>query len=106
MDMHEEFWIVLLDRANRAKGVFKVSQGGISGTTCDPRLVFSCALKCLASSIVLAHNHPSGQLRPSEEDIRLTRKLIEGARYLDLSIHDHVILTRDGFYSFSDNGMM
>jgi len=106
MDMHEEFWIVLLDRANRAKGIFKVSQGGISGTTCDPRLVFSCALKCLASSIVLAHNHPSGQLRPSEEDIRLTRKLIEGARYLDPSIHDHVILSREGFYSFSDNGMM
>jgi DNA repair protein RadC len=69
-------------------------------------VVFSSALKCLASSIVLAHNHPSGQLRPSEEDIRLTRKLIEGARYLDLSIYDHVILSREGFYSFMDSGMM
>lgn len=106
MDTHEEFWVILLDRANRAKSVYKVSQGGVTGTTCDPRLVFACALKCLASNIILAHNHPSGQLRPSEEDIRLTRKLVEGARFLDLTIFDHLILSREGYYSFADNTLI
>lgn len=106
METYEVFYVLMLDRGNRAKSIYKASQGGLHGTVADPKLIFSAALKCLASAIVLCHNHPSGQLRPSEEDIRLTRKLLEGGRLLDIVVQDHLILTRNGYYSFSDNGMM
>jgi DNA repair protein RadC len=106
MDMREEFWMLMLDRGNRAKCVFRVSEGGLHGTVADPKMIYAAALKSLASSIILAHNHPSGQLRPSEEDIRLTKKLVEAGRYLDLPVNDHLIMTRQGYYSFADNGML
>lgn len=107
MDLpHEEFWILHLDRGNRLIRMERMSIGGLHGTMADPKVLFKRALAVGASSLVVAHNHPSGQLRPSEEDIRLTRKLTEGARLLDLSIHDHVIVTTDGYYSFADNGML
>lgn len=106
METYEIFYVVMLDRGNRVKCVFKASQGGLHGTVADPKLIYAAALKCLASSIIVAHNHPSGQLRPSEEDIRLTRKLVEGGRLLDIAVHDHVIMTRGGYYSFADNGML
>lgn len=106
MDLREEFWVILLDRGNRAKVVWRASQGGLHGTVADPKLIFAAALKGVASSIILAHNHPSGQLRPSEEDIRLTRKLAEAGKFLDLPVYDHLIMTRDGHYSFADNGML
>ncbi|HRD54745.1 MAG TPA: JAB domain-containing protein, partial [Flavobacteriales bacterium] len=93
LDMREEFWILLLDRGNRAKGIYQVSIGGLHGTVADPKLIYACALKSLASAIILAHNHPSGQLRPSEEDLKLTNKLVEAGRFLDLPVHDHLILT-------------
>ncbi len=107
MDLpHEEFWLLHMDRGNRLLRRERMSVGGLHGTVADPKIMFKRALAVGASSLVVAHNHPSGQLRPSEEDIRLTRKLTEGARLLDLSIHDHLIVTSTGYYSFADNGMM
>lgn len=106
METREVFYVLMLDRGNRAKCVYRTSEGGMHGTVADPKLIFAAALKCMASSIILAHNHPSGQLRPSEEDIRLTRKLLDGGRLLDIAVHDHVIMARSGYYSFADNGML
>ncbi len=103
---HEEFWLVLLDRGNRLLDRCRISQGGMHGTVADPKIIFKQALDKRASSVILCHNHPSGQLRPSEEDIRLTRKLTEGGRLLDIGIHDHLIVTSSGYYSFADNGML
>lgn len=103
---HEEFWILVLDRGNRMKDRCCVSRGGMHGTVADPKLIFKEALDRRASSIVLCHNHPSGQLRPSEEDIRLTRKLLDGGRLLDIGVLDHLIVTATGYYSFADNGML
>ncbi|MCO6481576.1 MAG: DNA repair protein RadC [Flavobacteriales bacterium] len=103
---HEEFWMLLLDRGLRLIDRRKVSSGGIHGTVADPKLIFRVALDAGASCIVVAHNHPSGQLRPSEEDIRLTRKLVEGGRMLDILVQDHLIITAEGYYSFADQGQM
>jgi DNA repair protein RadC len=103
---HEEFWLIMLDRGNRLIEIGCVSRGGMHGTVADPKLIFKLALDKRASSIILAHNHPSGQLRPSEEDIKLTRKLTEGGRLLDIGVHDHVIVAGSGYYSFADNGML
>lgn len=106
MDTREAFRVLMLDRGNRAKCIYTASIGGLHGTVADPKLIFCAALKCLASAILIAHNHPSGQLRPSQEDISLTKKLVDGGRLLDIVIHDHLILGREGYFSFQDNGMM
>ena len=103
---HEEFWVLLLDRGMRLIAKRKVSSGGIHGTVADPKLIFREALENGASCMVVAHNHPSGQLRPSEEDIRLTRKLLEGGRLVDILVQDHLILADNGYFSFADQGMM
>lgn len=103
---HEEFWILVLDRGNRLLDRCCVSRGGMHGTVADPKIIFKEALDRRAASIVLCHNHPSGQLRPSEEDIRLTRKLVEGGRLLDIGVLDHLIVTAHGYFSFADNGML
>ena len=103
---NEVFWLILLDRGNRLLELRKVSEGGLHGTVADPKVIFKMALDHRASSVVLCHNHPSGQLRPSEEDIRLTRKLTDGGRLLDIAIHDHLIVASSGYYSFADNGML
>ena len=103
---HEEFWVLLLDRGLRLIEVRRVSVGGLHGTVADPKVIFRQALEKGASCMVVAHNHPSGQLRPSEEDIRLTRKLVEGGRMLDILVQDHIIITSAGYYSFADNGQM
>lgn len=102
----EEFWVLLLNRGMRLMETRKVSSGGIHGTVADPKVIFRHALEKGASCMVVAHNHPSGQLRPSEEDIRLTRKLVEGGRMLDILVQDHLIITAEGFYSFADNGQL
>jgi DNA repair protein RadC len=83
-----------------------ISRGGISGTVADPKLIFAAALKASASSIILAHNHPSGSLKPSEADIRLTKKLKEGGLYLEIPVLDHIILSKEGYYSFADEGLL
>ena len=103
---HEEFWLLLLDRGNRLLDRVKVSQGGIHGTVADPKVIFREALEKRASSVLLCHNHPSGQLRPSSEDITLTNKLVEGGRYLDIVVQDHLIVGSTGYFSFADNGQL
>ena len=104
--LHEEFWILFLNRANRIIGKQPVSTGGMSGTVVDPKIIFKAALDNKASSVILCHNHPSGNTRPSEADIRLTRNLVEAGKVLEISVIDHVIVTQSGFFSFADEGMM
>jgi DNA repair protein RadC len=106
MEFKEEFYIILLNRANQVLGWYKVSEGGMSGTVVDPKLIFSIALKGLSSSLILAHNHPSSNLKPSNEDINLTKRLKEAGALLEIPVLDHLILTTDGYYSFGDEGMM
>lgn len=106
-DLHqEEFWVLLLDRGLRSMGARRISVGGVHGTVADPKVIFRKALEAGACCIAVAHNHPSGQLRPSEEDIRLTRKLVEGGRLVDIIVQDHLIIAGEGYYSFADNGQM
>ncbi len=103
---YEEFWILLLNRANRIIKKVNISEGGLSGTVVDPKKIFSIALENKASSIVLCHNHPSGNLQPSEADIKLTKKLKEAGTALDISIVDHLIFGNENYYSFSDEGIL
>lgn len=102
--MVEQFKVLLLNNANKVLGIADISTGGISSTVADPRIVFATALKANASKIILAHNHPSGNLQPSQTDKELTAKMKEGGRYLDLHVIDHLIITNDGYYSFGDQG--
>ena len=106
IDHVEEFMVLCLNRANRVLGWAKVSQGGLSGTVADPKVIFQVAIKSNACSIILAHNHPSGNLNPSEADIQLTRKLKEAGVMLDLPVLDHLIVSSEGFYSFADEGLI
>ena len=101
---HEEFWILLLNRSNRIIGKSKISQGGVAGTVIDIKLILKTAVENLASSVILCHNHPSGNLRPSNSDIEITRKLKAAAEYLDVKLLDHIILTDHSYYSFLDEG--
>jgi DNA repair protein RadC len=103
---HEEFWILLLNRANHVKSKHLISKGGQSGTIADPKIIFKTALEQNAAYIILAHNHPSGNLKPSTEDVRLTKKLVEGGKMMDLLVVDHLIITDKGYYSFADEGLI
>lgn len=100
----EQFKILLLNRANRLLGIYEVSTGGITGTVVDIKLILSAALLSCASGIVLAHNHPSGNLQPSAADKLATKKIKEAAKLLDIEVLDHLILTAESFYSFADDG--
>ncbi len=102
----EEFKVLLLNRANRVLGLFTVSQGGISGTVADPKVIFATALKCGSPSLILAHNHPSAGLKPSQEDLNLTRQLAQGAKLLDIQILDHLIVTEEAYFSFADERLL
>ncbi len=102
----EEFWIILLNRANCVIKKQKISQGGVAGTIADAKIIFKYALEETASGIIFVHNHPSGNLQPSQEDIFLTQKLKDGAKLLDITVFDHVIFADNGYYSFVDNGRM
>jgi len=106
IELQEEFKIILLNRSNTVLGIYPLSKGGVSGTVVDAKLVFSVALKCNASSILVAHNHPSGNLTPSEADKKITEKLKKAGEYLDIVLLDHLIITKEDFYSFSDNGLI
>jgi DNA repair protein RadC len=106
IELQEQFKVMLLNRSSRVLGIVDISTGGIAGTLADPKLIFVTALKAGASSIILAHNHPSGQLTPSQADRSLTRKLTEGGKILEISVFDHVILTADSYFSFADEGIM
>jgi DNA repair protein RadC len=101
---YEEFWILLLNRSNRIMGRTKISQGGISGTVTDIRIILKLALDNMASSIILCHNHPSGNLIPSDSDISITDKLKEAGKLMDINILDHVIVSDTNYYSFADEG--
>lgn len=103
---HEEFWLLLLNRANEVIRPVQVSQGGVSGTVADPKIIFKLAIECLASAIILAHNHPSGNLKPSEADKDLTRRLTSAGKLLEIPILDHLIFTDAGYLSFADEGLM
>jgi DNA repair protein RadC len=101
---HEVFGVLFLNRAGKVKRFEIISQGGITGTIADPRLIFKKALEEEAVSIILCHNHPSGSLRPSRADEELTLKIREGARYLDIKLLDHIIVGDEGYFSFADEG--
>ena len=103
---HEEFWIILLNRANVVMKKMPVSSGGVAGTVADPKIIFKHALESLASAIILVHNHPSGNLKPSSADIMLTKKMKEAGALLDLPILDHIIFTEHQYYSFADEGLL
>lgn len=104
INIYEEFKIILLDRANTVLGIRTISKGGTTATVVDPKILFSIGLKALANGIILAHNHPSGNIRPSEVDNGLTKKLIEGGKLLDLVVLDHLIVTNTKYFSYADEG--
>lgn len=103
---HEEFWVVLLDRANKILDTFLLSQGGLSGTVIDTRIILKKALEQLASSIILAHNHPSGSLMASEADRKITSKIKNAAELMDIAVLDHIIIGQNNYLSFADEGML
>jgi DNA repair protein RadC len=103
---HEEFWLLLLNRANIVIKKQAISQGGVSGTVADPKLIFNHALNHLASGVILVHNHPSGNTNPSEADKRLTKQVCEAGKLLEISVLDHVIFTDNGYFSFADASML
>ena len=103
---HEEFWILMLNRANKIIAKHPVSQGGIAGTVVDAKMVFKPGVEHSASSVILCHNHPSGNLQPSNEDIKLTKKLQDAGTNLDVKVIDHIIVTDSGYFSFADEGLL
>lgn len=106
IDYKERFILLLLNRANKVLGYVLVSEGGVTGTVVDPKIVFQHALMTNATGLVLCHNHPSGQLTPSAQDTEITAKLKQGAKMLDMQILDHIILTEESYYSFADNSLL
>ena len=103
---YEEFWAVFLNRGNKILRKYKVSQGGLSGTVTDVRLIIKEAILQLSSGIILVHNHPSGNLKPSEQDIELTKKISDAAKYFDINVLDHLIIGTGKYYSFADEGVL
>lgn len=103
---HEEFWILLLDRANKIKDHFMLSQGGITGTVIDVRLILKRALDNGAVSMILCHNHPSGTMRASDADLKITKKIKQAAQVMDISLLDHIIVGQNSYYSFADEGIL
>lgn len=106
IEMLEEFKVIFLNRANRVIGVYDASSGGLTGTVADRRLILAAAIKSLAVSIILSHNHPSGNLKPSKADEDLTQKIKTAAAYHDIRVIDHIIITNEGYYSFADEGLL
>ncbi len=104
--IREEFWVFHLNRASTVVLAEKLSIGGVSGTTVDIRLLYKSALERLTSSIILAHNHPSDQMRPSRSDIELTRQVVKAGKIFDIDVVDHLIVGASSFYSFADEGKL
>ncbi len=102
---HEEFWVVVLNRANMVIKKNRISSGGISGTVADPKLIFRSAVEIFGSSIILVHNHPSGNLKPSEADLKLTRKLKQAGEMIEIPVLDHIIFSDKTYFSFADEGL-
>ena len=106
INIRETMKVLFLNRANKVLGIYELSKGGISGTIVDIRLLFAAVLKALSCSIILIHNHPSGNLKPSDADITITNKVKDGAKLLDIAVLDHLIITDESFFSFSDEGLI
>lgn len=104
--IYESFFLLVLNRGNVPIGWAKISQGGISGTVVDVRILMKFVIDLLGTSVIVAHNHPSGALRPSTQDLQLTSKLKEGLKMLDIELIDHIILTKDDYYSLADNNYL
>lgn len=106
LGLYETAYVLYLNQSNRLKGFMKLSDGGMTHVIVDPRLVMMGALGSLATAVILCHNHPSGNPRPSEDDRQLTKKLIAACKLMDISLLDHIIIGADRFYSFRDHGEM
>ncbi len=104
MELKEYFYIMLLNRANQVIGYHRLSEGGICGTVVDIRIALATALKSLATGMILVHNHPSGNLNPSKEDISLTKKFKQAGELVDITLYDHLILTSTSYHSMTDEG--
>jgi len=102
---YEEFWIIVLSKANKVVDRIKISEGGISGTVVDPKKVFKFALDTFACSLILVHNHPSGNIQPSEADIKITQKIVDAGKLLEVAVLDHIIVGL-GYFSFADDGII
>jgi DNA repair protein RadC len=98
IELHEEFKVIYLKPNNEIIGIYHHSKGGITGTLADVRLIVGVALKCAATAIILAHNHPSGNLTPSEQDEKLTKRVVDACEIFSIKVHDHLIITADGYY--------
>ena len=103
---YEEFWVIYMNRSNRVIDQLKISQGGISGTVIDVRIILKHGIEKLASTLIICHNHPSGNLQPSKSDIQITTKLKEAAKFHDIDVLDHLIISDSLYYSFADEGIM
>lgn len=104
--VHEEFWILFLNRSNKVINKMKLSQGGLSGTVTDVRIVMKKAIEYLASGIIVCHNHPSGNLNPSDSDSKITQKIKEAGMLMDIQLLDHIIIAEKDYFSFADNGLI
>lgn len=106
IEFFESFFMLMLNAANNTIGFVKISQGGMTSTVVDVRIIARYAIESLCTQVIIAHNHPSGNLYPSDADKRLTEKVKEGLKLLDIKVLDHIILSSDGFYSFADEGIL
>jgi DNA repair protein RadC len=106
MDFVEQFKVLLLNRANKVIGLVNVSAGGVTGTVADPRIIYVAALKANACGIIISHNHPSGQLKPSRADEELTQKIKNAGSFLDIKLMDHLIISEESYFSFADEGLL
>lgn len=102
---HEEFWILLMGRSQKVLAKELVSKGGLSETVVDPKIIFGMALHRQATGVIMIHNHPSGSLKPSQNDLNLTKRLTDAGKLLGINVFDHIIISDEGFYSFADNGL-
>lgn len=106
IEHREQFAVLLLNRSNDVLGWFCASQGGVAGTVADPKIIMQAALLSNASGMILAHNHPSGNMNPSESDKTLTKRIGVAAKALDIGLLDHLIITTEGYFSFADKGLL
>ncbi|MEI6949641.1 JAB domain-containing protein [Paraflavisolibacter sp. H34] len=106
MDLVEHLKVLFLNCANKVLAIFQVSTGGFNSTLADVRIIFTAALKIRSQAMILCHNHPSGNTKPSRQDEELTRKLKEGGKLLDIKILDHLIISSEGYFSFADEGLL
>lgn len=106
LEYREEFILLLLNRNNSTLGFIKIGSGGITGTVADPRMILSTALLAGATGMILSHNHPSGGLTPSDQDKELTKRIAQTAKIIDIQLLDHIIITKDSYFSFQDHGLI